>query len=191
MKPCTLAMALVVAPTVLAGAAAGPAVAQSASGTSDEHTLRQGEEIIAYGFPLRGLLASGASLTTGTVSALAGICDDPNRLQMTAPVEPGNSGGPLLERGGTEVGAIVSKPGATVVAGRPTDIPQNVNFALLGRGRQGLPRSQPGRLRDGVPGAAQEGRRHRRPGATLPRRRGLEIGLSRTGGPRTPGARLR
>ena len=92
--------------------------------------IRQGEGIIAIGFPLRGVLASGMNLTTGTISALAGIRDDARYLQMTAPVQPGNSGGPLLDQSGNVVGVIVGKLDALEVARRTGDIPQNVNFAI-------------------------------------------------------------
>ena len=50
---------------------------------------------MAVGFPLPELLAFEANVTTGTVSALAGIGNDTRFLQMTVPVQPGNSGGPV------------------------------------------------------------------------------------------------
>jgi uncharacterized protein len=43
-------------------------------------SVRQGEAIAAYGFPLRGLLASGGNLTTGNITALSGIGDDSRLL---------------------------------------------------------------------------------------------------------------
>ena len=85
------------------------------------------------GFPLPGVLSSNASLTTGTVSALAGPQDDTRLLQITAPVQRGNSGGPLLDYSGNVVGVIVSKLDAIAVARQSGDIPQNVNFAINSR----------------------------------------------------------
>jgi hypothetical protein len=64
------------------------------------------------------------------VSALAGLRDDARYLQMTAPVQPGSSGGPLLDSGGNLVGVITSKLDALAMAKRTGDIPQNVNFAV-------------------------------------------------------------
>jgi hypothetical protein len=96
----------------------------------DGRTVRQGDSVVAVGFPLHGLLASGANLTTGTVSALAGLGDDTRFLQITAPVQPGNSGGPLLDLSGNVVGVVVSKLNAVKVAKATGDIPQNVNFAI-------------------------------------------------------------
>jgi S1-C subfamily serine protease len=61
---------------------------------------------------------------------LAGLADDSRYLQVSAPVQPGNSGGPVLDRNGTVVGVIVSKLNALSVASVTGDIPQNVNFAI-------------------------------------------------------------
>jgi serine protease Do len=92
--------------------------------------VRQGEDIVVYGFPLTGALASGGNVTTGNVTALAGLADDSRFLQISAPVQPGNSGGPLFDRSGTVVGIMVSKLNALNVASVTGDIPQNVNFAI-------------------------------------------------------------
>jgi S1-C subfamily serine protease len=82
------------------------------------------------GYPLSGLLASSANLSVGNVSALAGLGDDPSYLQISAPVQPGNSGGPLLDASGHLVGIVTAKLNAARVARVTGDIPQNVNFAI-------------------------------------------------------------
>jgi hypothetical protein len=92
--------------------------------------LRRGEAVVTYGFPLAGLLSSGPTLTTGDVSALAGLGDNARQIQISAPVQQGNSGGPLLDLRGHVVGVIVSKLNAQRVAQATGDIPQNVNFAV-------------------------------------------------------------
>ncbi|WP_306768503.1 S1C family serine protease [Roseomonas sp. AR75] len=97
-----------------------------------EGNLRRGENVVTYGFPLAGLLSSGPTLTTGEISALAGLRDNQQQYQISAPVQPGNSGGPLLDLGGNVVGVIVSKLNAQRVAQQTGDIPQNVNFAVKG-----------------------------------------------------------
>ena len=94
--------------------------------------LRRGEGVVTYGFPLAGLLSSGPTLTTGDVSALSGLRDNPRHFQISAPVQPGNSGGPLLDGSGNVVGVVVSKLNAQRVARSTGDIPQNVNFAVKG-----------------------------------------------------------
>ncbi len=95
--------------------------------------IRRGDNVVTYGFPLAGLLSSGPTLTTGDVSALAGLRDNPVQFQISAPVQPGNSGGPLLDLGGNVVGVVVSKLNAQRIAQSTGDIPQNVNFAVQGR----------------------------------------------------------
>lgn len=93
---------------------------------------RRGDEVVTYGFPLAGILGSGPTLTTGEISALTGLRDDPNTMIISAPVQAGNSGGPLLDRAGNVVGVIVAKLAALRVAERTGDLPQNVNFAIQG-----------------------------------------------------------
>ncbi len=93
----------------------------------------RGEAVVTYGFPLSGVLSSGPTLTTGDISALAGLRDNPVHFQISAPVQPGNSGGPLLDAQANVVGVVVSKLNAMRIAQMTGgDIPQNVNFAIKG-----------------------------------------------------------
>ena len=95
--------------------------------------VRRGEGVVTYGFPLYGLLSSGPTLTTGDISALSGLRDNPANFQISASVNPGNSGGPLLDGQGNVIGVVVSKLNAMRVAQMTDgDIPQNVNFAVKG-----------------------------------------------------------
>jgi murein DD-endopeptidase MepM/ murein hydrolase activator NlpD len=103
--------------------------------------LKAGEDVTALGYPLRGLLGSDISVSVGIVSALAGIRNDTSRLQVSTPVQPGNSGGPLLDASGAVSGVIVSKLNAVAVANATGDLPQNVNFAIKGEMAQAFLRS--------------------------------------------------
>ena len=94
--------------------------------------VRRGEPVVTYGFPLAGLLSSGPTLTTGDVSALSGLRDNQAHFQISAPVQPGNSGGPLLDLAGNVLGVVTSKLNAQRIAQSTGDIPQNVNFAVKG-----------------------------------------------------------
>jgi TPR repeat protein len=96
----------------------------------EERGVRQGDSVIVYGFPLAGGLAAQGNLTTGTISALAGIGNDSRILQVSAPVQPGNSGGPLLDAGGNVLGIIMGQLNALKVAAVVGTLPQNVNFAI-------------------------------------------------------------
>ena len=91
---------------------------------------RVGESVYAYGYPMNGLLATTGNFTVGNVTANAGLDDDTGHMQISAPVQPGNSGGPLLDRFGNVVGVIQSKLNALKVASMISDMPQNVNFAI-------------------------------------------------------------
>jgi hypothetical protein len=95
-----------------------------------DERLRLGESVVAVGYPLAGVVASSMNLTTGTISALAGLGDDARIVQFTAPVQPGNSGGPLLDQSGHVVGIVTSKLSPLWTAAHLGDIPQNVNFAI-------------------------------------------------------------
>jgi len=84
--------------------------------------IRIGESIIAMGYPLGDLLGTNIKLTLGNVSSLNGLLNDSTKLQLTAPVQHGNSGGPLLDTHGNVVGVIY--------AGLKNSIAQNVNLAI-------------------------------------------------------------
>lgn len=95
-------------------------------------TVRRGEGVVAYGFPLAGLLSSDPKLTRGEINGLRGLGDNPAQFQISAEVQPGNSGGPLVDMQGHVVGVVVSKLNAQAVSRRTGDIAQNVNFAVQG-----------------------------------------------------------
>ncbi len=92
--------------------------------------VQQGAEVLAAGFPLHGILASGVHVTIGTVSALAGPRNDRRQFQFTAAVQPGNSGGPVVDTSGNAVGVVVSRLDQTEFAGTASISLQTVNFAV-------------------------------------------------------------
>jgi hypothetical protein len=96
----------------------------------EDQRLKLGENVVAIGYPLHGIVASSLNVTTGSVSALAGLHDDTRAIQFTAPVQPGNSGGPLLDQSGNVVGVVTSKLSPIWAIRATGDLPQNVNFAI-------------------------------------------------------------
>lgn len=112
------------------------ALLQAPSGTfKDIATLRasaihSGDTIIAIGYPYHGLLTSDFTVTTGIVSSLSGVLNDTRYLQISAPVQPGNSGGPLLDSSGDIVGVVAEKLNAVKFAKATGDLPENINFAI-------------------------------------------------------------
>jgi serine protease Do len=94
-----------------------------------EKPARLNSDVTVIGYPLPEILG-GINVTRGAVTSLKGIGGDGVRMQISAPVQPGNSGGPVLNSAGQVVGVVVSKLDAQVVSEAFGDIPQNVNFAI-------------------------------------------------------------
>lgn len=92
--------------------------------------VRSGDSVVAIGFPLHGLLTTDFTVTTGIVNSLSGILNDTRFLQISAEVQPGNSGGPLLDTSGNRVGVVSEKLNALRFAKLTGDLPQNINFAI-------------------------------------------------------------
>ena len=93
-------------------------------------SVRLGEGIAVFGFPLNGILATSGNFTLGNITATSGLQDDARMLQISAPVQPGNSGGPLVDESGNVVGTVVAKLNAMKLATITDDMAQNVNFAI-------------------------------------------------------------
>ncbi len=93
-------------------------------------SVRTGEDVVVLGFPYYGMVSTHPNITTGLVSSPVGLGDDSRWLQTTAPVQPGNSGGPMLDSSGHVVGVVVARLNAMAVAKATGDIPQNINFAI-------------------------------------------------------------
>jgi S1-C subfamily serine protease len=89
-----------------------------------------GQDIYAIGYPLPTLLALDLQMTKGNVSALAGLGNDSRFYQISAPVQSGNSGGPLVNGYGLVSGMVTSKANLVKVKEMTGDFPQNVNFAI-------------------------------------------------------------
>jgi|HubBroStandDraft_1064217.scaffolds.fasta_scaffold00449_24 S1-C subfamily serine protease len=103
---------------------AAPAIFRDGAG------IRQAETVLAIGFPYGAQYASSATVTSGSISSLTGARDDTRLLQFTAPIQPGNSGGPVLDPSGHVVGLVTAKMNASPAGPASGDIPQNVNLAI-------------------------------------------------------------
>lgn len=95
-----------------------------------DRSIRSGDSVIAIGFPFHGLLTSDFTVTTGIASSLSGMRNDTRFLQISAPVQPGNSGGPLFDTTGQIVGVVTAKIPALRIAAATGNIPENINFAI-------------------------------------------------------------
>jgi S1-C subfamily serine protease len=92
--------------------------------------IRSGDAVVVIGYPFHGLLTSDFTVTTGIVSSLSGLLNDTRRLQISAPVQSGNSGGPLLDTSGNVIGVVTSKLNGLKFAKLTGDLPENINFAI-------------------------------------------------------------
>jgi S1-C subfamily serine protease len=92
--------------------------------TKFSERISTGQNVAAFGFPFGDELGNELKITKGNISAMGGIKGDKRFLQFTAPIQPGNSGGPLLD----EYGFVVGMNTASL---RGTQY-QNINFAIKG-----------------------------------------------------------
>jgi hypothetical protein len=97
-------------------------------GTSDDLDL--GDPIHVIGYPLSSIIGTEPRVTQGIVSAKTGIQDSPNHFQISASIQPGNSGGPVLDKDFRVVGIATYRLNDLAVAQRTGSLPQNVNFAV-------------------------------------------------------------
>lgn len=91
---------------------------------------RSGEKVFTVGHPLAGLLSTEAKYNEGTISALSGMKDDQHLMQISVPIQPGNSGGPLANSRGEVVGLIVSTINGSALLKQENIMAQNINFAI-------------------------------------------------------------
>lgn len=91
-------------------------------------TAGLGDDIYTIGYPSPLILGSNQKFTKGSISALSGLQNDSFRYQISVPIQPGNSGGPIVsEETGEVVGIVISSlKGKDVVGFNP----QSVNYAL-------------------------------------------------------------
>ena len=102
--------------------AASPFIAFRADGNA---AIRAGERVVVIGYPVRSKLG-GVNITEGVISSLRGPDKDASRMQYTAPSQPGNSGGPILDQAGVAIGVVVARMTTT----DDNRTAQNINFGV-------------------------------------------------------------
>jgi S1-C subfamily serine protease len=89
-----------------------------------------GDTVFTIGYPTPDLLDTDPKHTNGTVIALSGLRGDAGLLQISVSIQPGNSGGALVNDDGDLIGVVVATASAPAFI-RATDfIPQNINWAV-------------------------------------------------------------
>jgi len=92
--------------------------------------LRKGEEVFALGYPMVQLQGQEQKATFGRVNALSGAGGDERFVQVDVPIQPGNSGGPLLDMRGRVVGVVTATLDRVAALREAGVVPQNVNYAI-------------------------------------------------------------
>ena len=90
---------------------------------------RLNSDVTVAGYPLSGILG-GLNVTRGAVTSLSGLGGEVGEMQISAPIQSGNSGGPAFDRTGAVVGVVVSTLAPWAVDRDLEVIPQNVNFVV-------------------------------------------------------------
>ena len=100
-------------------------------GFASDCKYQLGQDAFTMGFPLANILGSKPRLNKGLISSVVGLQDDPMELQISTEVQPGNSGGPLLNAQGEAIGMVAAtiNPWKVFAASGGT-LPQNINFAI-------------------------------------------------------------
>ncbi|MDC1438348.1 serine protease [Planktomarina temperata] len=88
------------------------------------------QEIVVAGFPFGERISSSIKFTKGVVSALTGIGNNYSEMQIDAALQPGNSGGPIIDEFGNVIGVAVSKLDMKLILEDYGVIPENTNFGI-------------------------------------------------------------
>lgn len=92
--------------------------------------VRLGSTVATVGFPNIGLQGFAPKLAKGEIAALSGVQDDARYFQISVPVQPGNSGGALVDEHGNVVGIVAAKLDAEKTFAASGQLPENVNYAV-------------------------------------------------------------
>jgi V8-like Glu-specific endopeptidase len=90
----------------------------------------RGDEVLTLGYPLSTLAGESQKATFGRINATVGLRDDARYLQIDVPIQPGNSGGPLLNKRGEVIGIVSASLDDEATFARTGAVPQVVNYAV-------------------------------------------------------------
>lgn len=88
------------------------------------------DKVFTVGYPLSSLLGQTQKYSEGVVSSTTGLSNDSRYYQISVPIQPGNSGGPLMDEKGCVIGLTSSALDALKLVVTTGTIPQNVNYAI-------------------------------------------------------------
>ncbi|MGB7769044.1 MAG: serine protease [Verrucomicrobiia bacterium] len=94
------------------------------------NNVELGEPVFTIGFPNPKVQGLEPKLTRGDISSLAGAQDDPDEYQISVPVQPGNSGGALIDENGNVVGIVAARLSDLAAVATSGMTAQDVNYAI-------------------------------------------------------------
>jgi len=97
---------------------------------SASRTVKLGSTVATVGFPDIVLQGFAPKLAKGEIASLSGASDDPRYFQISVAVQPGNSGGALVDEHGNVVGIVSAKLNASAALAATGALPENVNYAV-------------------------------------------------------------
>jgi TPR repeat protein len=92
--------------------------------------VKLGGTVATVGFPNIGLQGFAPKLAKGEIASLSGAQDDARYFQISVPVQPGNSGGALVDERGNVVGVVSAKLSARAALSTSGALPENINYAV-------------------------------------------------------------
>jgi len=97
---------------------------------TSSRAVKLGASMATVGFPNTGIQGFSPKLAKGEIAGLSGAADDARYFQISVPVQPGNSGGALVDERGNVVGVVSAKLNAAATLAASGALPENVNYAV-------------------------------------------------------------
>jgi S1-C subfamily serine protease len=107
-----------------------PQLPASSLKLGDSSNVRMGDKVFTIGYPAHWVMGKNPKYTEGVVNALSGIKDDPTVFQISAQIQPGNSGGPIFNQSGEVIGIAQASLDPHLATESIGALPQNINYAI-------------------------------------------------------------
>jgi S1-C subfamily serine protease len=97
---------------------------------ASSRAVHLGNSVATVGFPNIGMQGFAPKFARGEIASLSGASDDARYFQISVPVQPGNSGGALVDERGNVIGIVSAKLDASAALAASGALPENVNYAV-------------------------------------------------------------